>query len=160
MAAYRIDPSLLEEVELEYEEAIRTPSGETPGQGATLLLGKVQQRMDREWTDHTDPITIGRVDENDAAAIEQDLNECGRRTKELFAQVDNQIMLNMMRMPIENAPKIKTRLLHYEYRLKRLPIAALSPEQTKMYEKRLTRVMRYQSALDPLLQPNMKMVMP
>lgn len=154
MERFRIDPAHLEHDELLYEEAIRAPTGDTPGQSVTLLLGVVRQRMDREKVDGIDPLTIGLIGEAETEAIAEELKRCRKALKGILNQIETQMAVVIAHMSADNAPKIKSRMLHHEYRLKRLPQRALTPQQKAKYDSIMGRYTHYQAYLDNMLQPN------
>lgn len=151
---FRIDPAHLEHDELVYEESIRPATGDTTGQGANTLLGTVTQRMNREREDGIDPSTVGSLNDAEEGVIHAEIQACRGALKRLFEQIDNQAIVAMTHVPAENAPKIKSRTMHYELRLKRIPVGRLPPENREKHEKMLKKCQRKQTMLDGILQPN------
>lgn len=152
--SYRIDPFSLEEPELAYENAIRPETGDTPGSGATSIAGRVSQRMNVERENDIDPVSIGILGGESADDLRDELALCEVRITELTEQLLTQFMVMASGVPLQNPPRIKSRLLHYEYRLRRIPRESLSNGQQLRFDNALRLFTQRHAMLEPLIQPN------
>lgn len=151
---YHIDPTLLESNEVEYEDMIRPATGDTPGQGAVLLVGRVVQKMHLEKALNTDPLSLGTLSEATNEEIVGELALCRQRLKELAEQTRTQLIVVATRLPLDNPPRIKSRALHYEYRLKRIPQERLDATQAMQHELLTESFESLHGTLEALIEPN------
>lgn len=149
-----IDPKWLEDTELQYEDGIRPVTGETAGQYVNEMLGRVVQKMNKERAENVDPKSIGQLTDASNEEINDELNLCRQMVNELMNHVTNQLVIAATAIPLESPPRIKNRLLHYEYRLARIPVDKLELDQRLAYERTATKIESQQRVLNTMVQPN------
>lgn len=107
--------------------------------------------MDREWEAGTDPITLGVLIGDDNEVIGREFDKCRGTLLDLVDAMETMAMTNGI---VAEAPRLRSRSMHYEYRLKRIPIAKLSPEQQAKLERDLKRYVRAKTTMEQILHPN------
>lgn len=128
----KFDVAQLEPEVIDYEKNIRSHYGKPPHAALLSELGIVSRWIEQEISNKTDPVTLGhKIGADD---IMTEVQICVSKIKELHDQVVASFASvgSFEASNLEEATNLGSRLIHYDYRIRRIDTSEFSPEQQQM----------------------------